>query len=102
MILNTKHFQELRELDREGLTKIRLNSREFIVHKHIQDKISYDLTAGYKQSITFLDRTEGKQGLCRLRKEDILLTMRYLLPEEYETLAKEEDEMLKVYNSKSA
>ncbi len=99
MILNTKHFQELRELDRKGLTKLHLRTGQFIVHKNTQKKISCDLTVRNKELITFLDRTEGKPGLCHLRREDIALTMRYLLPEEYGALVKEEDEMLKDYSS---
>jgi len=43
----------------------------------------------------FLDRSEEKPCICHLYNSNIEITLKYLLPEEYYKMVKEEDEILK-------
>ncbi len=95
--VDSKHLKELRELHKRGLTKLILRDirNEFVVHKNVQNKIANDLIGKGLELTKFLDRSEEKPGICHLYKSSLGLTMRCLLPEEFDKLVKEEDKILK-------
>ncbi|MGI9535328.1 MAG: response regulator [Thermodesulfobacteriota bacterium] len=95
--VDSNHLKELRELDKKGLTKLILRDirQEFVVHKNVQNKITNDLIGKGLELTEFLDRSEDKPGICHLYKSNLYVTMRCLLPEEFEKLAREEDKILK-------
>ncbi len=95
--VDSEHLKELRELHKRGLTKLILRDirHEFVVHKNVQNKIANDLIGKGLELTEFLDRSEEKPGICHLYKSSLGITMRCLLPEEFEKLVKEEDKILK-------
>ena len=95
--VDSEHLKELRELDKQGLTKLILRDvrHEFVVHKNVQNKIANDLIGKGLELTEFLDRSEDKPGICHLYKSSLGITMRCLLPEEFDKLVKEEDKILK-------
>ena len=95
--VDSEHLKELRELHKKGLTKLILRdiTHEFVVHKNVQNKIANDLIGKGLELTEFLDRSEDKPGICHLYKSSLGITMRCLLPEEFEKLVKEEDKILK-------
>jgi hypothetical protein len=66
--MNSDELSELRELNKKGLTKFSLvdTNHKFIVHKNIQNKISYDLIAKKKQLSEFWDRSPDDPGIVHL------------------------------------
>lgn len=101
MPMDSKHLQELRELDKKGLTKLTFtgSGHEFIVHKNVQNKISYDFIDQGQELSEFIDRSDDKPGLCHLYKANLLVNTRSLLPEELEERIREEDDILKKHIS---
>ncbi len=95
--VDSEHLKELRELHKRGLTKLILRDirHEFVVHKNVQNKIANDLIGKGLELTEFLDRSEDKPGICHLYKSSLGITMRCLLPEEFDKLVKEEDKILK-------
>ena len=96
MPVDSEHLKKLRELDKKGLTKLILRdmNHEFIVHKNVQNKIAHDLVGKGLELTEFLDRSQEKPGLCHLYKSNLYITMRCLLPDEFEKLVAEEDKLL--------
>lgn len=94
--VDSEQLKELKELYKKGLTKLFLNdiTHEFVVHKNVQDKIANDLIAKELELSVFLDRSKDKPKICHLHKSSLGITMRCLLPEEFEKLVKEEDKIL--------
>jgi len=95
--VDSEHLKELRKLHKKGLTKLILRDirHEFVVHKNVQNKIANDLIGKGLELTEFLDRSEEKPGICHLYKSSLGLTMRCVLPEEFDKLVKEEDKILK-------
>jgi len=95
--VDSEHLKELRELHKRGLTKLILRDtrHEFVVHKNVQNKIANDLIGKGLELTEFLDRSEDKPGICHLYKSSLGITMRCLLPEEFDKLVKEENKILK-------
>ena len=58
--MNSEDLKELKALKQQGLTKLKLVGLDhsFIVHKNIQNKISYDLIGEDKEISEFIDRSE--------------------------------------------
>lgn len=92
--MNSDELAELRALKKQGLTKLKLLGleRSFVVHKNIQNKISYDLIAKGKDLSEFIDRSPDEPGRCHLYKANLYITKDLLLPEELEDAIRQEDE----------
>jgi CheY-like chemotaxis protein len=95
MPMNADELKELRELKKQGMTKLKLLGLDqpFIVHKNIQNKISYDLIAEGKELSEFIDRSSDEPGRCHLYKANLYITKDLFLPEELEEAIRQEDEI---------
>jgi CheY-like chemotaxis protein len=95
MPMNADELRELRELKKNGLTKLKLEGLDhaFIVHKNIQNKISHDLIGAGKEISEFVDRSPDKPGKCHLYKANLHVTKDLFLPEELEEAIRREDEI---------
>lgn len=94
MPMNPEELQELRELKKNGLTKLKLVGLDttFIVHKNIQNKISHDFVAERKEIAEFIDRSPDEPGRCHLYKANLYVTKDILLPEELAEAIRFEDQ----------
>ena len=94
-------LQELRELKKKGLTKLKLVGLGyvFIVHKNIQNKISHDLIGECKELSEFIDRSPSEPGRCHLYKANLHVTKDLLLPEELSEEIRKENEIVAKLNS---
>jgi CheY-like chemotaxis protein len=101
--MNHDELQELRFLKSKGLTKLKLvgAGHTFIVHKNIQNKISYDLIADAKELSEFIDRSPTDPGRCHLYKTNLHVTKDLFLPEELEEAIRKEDEIAMKFSSPS-
>ena len=95
MPMNADELQELRELKKQGLTKLKLVGlgHVFIVHKNIQNKISHDLIGECKELSEFIDRSPSEPGRCHLYKANLHVTKDLFLPEELDEAIRKEDEV---------
>lgn len=93
--MNADELKELRELKKKGLTKLKLVGldRSFIVHKNIQNKISYDLIGAGKEISEFIDRSPDEPGRCHLYKANLHVTKDLFLPDELEEAIRREEEI---------
>ncbi len=94
--MNSEELQELRELKKQGLTKMKLVGlgHAFIVHKNIQNKISHDLVGESKDLSEFIDRSPSEPGRCHLYKANLHVTKDIFLPEELEEAIRNENEIV--------
>ena len=102
--MDSDELNELRELHKRGLTKLSIVGKEhkFVVHQNIQNKISHDFIGKGKLLAEFLDHAENEPGIVHFYAEKSNATnKRYLLPEDYVKLAKEENEEMKKYTEKA-
>ena len=95
MPMNPDELRELRELKKKGLTKLKLVGTEytFVVHKNIQNKISYDLIGEGKELSEFIDRSEKEPGRCHLYKANLHVTKDLFVPDELEEAIQKEDQI---------
>jgi CheY-like chemotaxis protein len=93
--MNRKELQELIELKKKGLTKLKLIGvgATFVVHKNIQNKISYDLVGEGKELTEFIDRSESEPGRCHLYKANLHVTKDIFTPDELESAIQVENEI---------
>jgi len=100
MPMNSDELKTLRELKQKGLTKLKLLGLDhtFIVHKNIQNKISYDLVAEGKEISEFIDRSPDEPGRCHLYKTNLYITKDLFLPDELEAAIRKEDEIAVRFN----
>lgn len=93
--MNADELKELRELKEKGLTKLKLVGldRSFIVHKNIQNRISYDLIGAGKEISEFIDRSPDEPGRCHLYKANLHVTKDLFLPDELEEAIRREEEI---------
>jgi len=98
--MNPDDLKELRALKQKGLTKLKLMGTEhtFVVHRNIQNKISYDLIGEGKEMSEFIDRSEQEPGRCHLYKVNLHVTKDLFIPEELEDAIKKEDEIAIKFN----
>lgn len=94
--MNADELKELRELKKNGLTKLKLVGldRWFVVHKNIQNKISHDLVGEGKEITEFIDRSPEEPGRCHLYKANLYITKDLYLPEELEDAIRKENESI--------
>ncbi|MFH0974855.1 MAG: response regulator [Spirochaetota bacterium] len=93
--MNKEELQELIELKKKGLTKLKLIGTEttFIVHKNIQNKISHDIIGEGKELSEFIDRSEKEPGRCHLYKVNLHVTKDIFTPQELEKAIQIENEI---------
>ncbi len=93
--MNREELQELIELKKKGLTKLKLVGigATFIVHRNIQNKISYDIIGAGKELSEFIDRSETEPGRCHLYKANLHVTKDIFTPEELESAIRIEDQI---------
>ncbi|MEJ2612654.1 MAG: response regulator [Candidatus Thiodiazotropha sp.] len=101
MPMNQEELQELRELKKQGLTKLKLVGlgHSFVVHKNIQNKISHDLIGQSKELSEFIDRSPSEPGRCHLYKANLHVTKDLFLPTELDEAIQKEDEIAARYDS---
>ncbi len=93
--MNQEELQELIQLKKKGLTKLKLvgTDHTFIVHKNIQNKISYDLVGEGKELSEFIDRSETEPGRCHLYKVNLHVTKDMFTLDELEDAIQKENEI---------
>ena len=98
--MNQEELQELIQLKKKGLTKLKLvgTDHTFIVHKNIQNKISYDLIGEGKELSEFIDRSEREPGRCHLYKVNLHVTKDLFTLEELENEIQKENEIAMKFN----
>jgi len=95
MPMNSDELKELRELKKNGLTKLKLVGlgHAFVVHKNIQNKISHDLIGESKELSEFIDRSPSEPGRCHLYKANLHVIKDIFIPEELAEAVRKEDEI---------
>lgn len=95
MPMNPGELHELIELKKKGLTKLKIVGLEstFVVHKNIQNKISYDLIGEGKELTEFIDRSDKEPGRCHLYKMNLHVTKDLFIPSELEEAIQKEDQI---------
>lgn len=101
--MNSEELQELRDLKKKGLTKLKLVGlgHAFVVHRNIQNKISHDLIGENKELSEFIDRSPSEPGRCHLYKANLQVTKDLFLPEELEAAIRDENEIAMRFDSVS-
>lgn len=95
MPVDSDELSELIELKKKGLTKLKLVGLgyTFVVHRNIQNKISYDLIGEGKELSEFIDRSENEPGRCHLYKANLHVTKDIFIPAELEEAIRREDQV---------
>lgn len=93
--MNPDELKELLELKKKGLTKLRVVGvgETFVVHRNIQNKISYDLVGEGKELSEFIDRSEEEPGRCHLYKMNLHVTKDLFTPDELQDAIQREDQI---------
>jgi CheY-like chemotaxis protein len=104
MPVDKKHAQELQNLKKQGLIKMRLDGpdeREVIAHRNAPNKISHDFNV-LKQSMTeFLNRDPDRPTLCDLyRGSKSIIIETFIDDEDYNERLRSEDEMMDSHQTK--
>ena len=103
--VDKNHAQELKELKKQGLVKMRLDgpeNREVIAHKHVPNKISHDFNIKKYSMTEFLNRDPERPTLCDLyRGNKNCIVETFVDVDDYINKSKIEDENLDKYTEKS-
>lgn len=104
MPMDQKHAEELRELAKKGLCKMRLKGSgahdvTVTVHKHVPYSISHDFVEEEAEVTTFLDRDSESPGEVFLYKSSCLVPVMLLDEETYAEKCQLEDEKMEGRNS---
>ncbi len=93
--MNPDELRELIELKKKELTKLKLVGigYTFVVHRNIQNKISYDLIGEGKELSEFIDRSEKEPGRCHLYKMNLHVTKDLFIPDELEEAIQKENQI---------
>lgn len=93
--MNPDELKELIELKKKGLTKLKMVGvgYTFVVHRNIQNKISYDLICEGKELSEFLDRSEKEPGRCHLYKMNLHVTKDLFTPDELDDAIQKENQI---------
>ena len=102
--VDQKHAEELRELAKQGLCKMRLRGSgahdvTFTVHKNIPYSISYDFIEEESEITTFIDRDDECPTECYLYKSSCLIPVVLLDDEQYAEKCRQEDEKMQHRNT---
>lgn len=101
MPMDQQHAQELRELAKKNLRKVKLFDTPgsiIIVHKNVTNRISHDFNVKKRLVSTFINRDPEKPTRCELYKEsNYLMPQTFLTEEEYDDLITVEDQELEKY-----
>jgi hypothetical protein len=101
MPMDQQHAQELRELAKKDLRKVKLfdsPGSTVIVHKNVTNKISHDFNVKKQLLSTFINRDPEKPTRCELYKEsNYFMPQTYLTEEEYSDLINAENSELSGY-----
>lgn len=94
-----KHSDELRELSRKGLCKMRLigsgaHDVTFTVHKHVPNNISHDFIEEELEISTFIDRNKISPAECYIYKSSCLIPVVLLDEDQYAEKFQREDVIL--------
>ena len=91
--MDRNELNELKELDKKGLTKFSLvdTNYKFITHKNLQNKLSHDFIAKGKLVSEFLDRTPDDPGIIHLYAANLKANKRHIWPDLLDELAADED-----------
>ena len=98
MPMDQQHAQELRELKKQNLIKVKfddISGAEVVVHKNIINKIVQDFNIKKQFVSTFLNRNPEKPTKCVLFGNNCRMPQVYLENEEYESELKKENEEVK-------
>ncbi|WP_308367737.1 MULTISPECIES: response regulator [unclassified Microbulbifer] len=104
MPVDQKHAEELRELAKRGLCKMRLKGSgahdvTVTVHKHVPYSISHDFVEEEAEVTTFLDRDSESPGEVFLYKSSCLVPVILLDEEAYAEKCQLEDDKMKERNT---
>ncbi len=94
--MNKEHAEELRELAKQGLCKMRLmgsgaHDVTFVVHKNVPYSISHDFIGEELEVTTFIDRNDKCPTKCFMYKSSCLIPVVLLDNEEYSEQCQQED-----------
>ncbi len=98
--MDQQHAQELRELKRQNLIKIKfddISGSEVVVHKNIINKIVQDFNIKKQFVSTFLNRNPDKPTKCILFGNNCRMPQMYLDDEDYDKELRKEDEEVKKF-----
>ena len=103
MPMDQRHAQELRELAKNNLRKVKLfdsPGSTVIVHKNVTKRISHDFNIKKQFVSIFLNRDPEKPTRCELYKNtNYLMPQTFLMEEEIDDTLKEEDQDLEKYQT---
>lgn len=93
--MNPDELKELLDLKKKGLTKLKIVGvgETFVVHRNIQNKISYDLVGEGKELSEFIDRSAEEPGRCHLYKMNLHVTKDLFTPDELQDAIQKEDQI---------
>lgn len=101
MPMDQQHAQELRELAKKNLRKVKLfdsPGSAVIVHKNVTNKISHDFNVKKQFVSTFINRDPEKPTRCELYKDsNYLMPQIFIMEEECDEVLKVEDQDLEKY-----
>ncbi len=100
MPMDQQHAQELRELKRQNLIKVKfddISGSEVVVHKNIINKIVQDFNIKKQFVSTFLNRNPDKPTKCILFGNNCRMPQMYLDDEDYDKELRKEDEEVKKF-----
>lgn len=94
--MNPDYLKKLRELDKEGLTILKINQGCLIVRKNVQNKISHEFVENNNEVVEFLEHSE-EHGVVHLYRNRFNLdfSIRVVTPEDFERMSIEEKEEMK-------
>ena len=102
MPMDRQHAQELRELAKKDLRKVKLfdsPGSTIIVHKNVTNKISHDFNIKKQFVSTFTNRDPERPTRCELYKDsNYLMPQTFLTGEECDEVLKAEDQDLEKYS----
>jgi len=102
MPMDQQHAQELRELKKQDLIKVKfddVSGSEVVVHKNIINKIVQDFNIKKQFVSTFINRNPEKPTKCILFGNNCRMPQMYLDGEDYEGELQAENEEVKKYPS---
>ncbi|MCP4488443.1 MAG: hypothetical protein GY820_14140 [Gammaproteobacteria bacterium] len=96
---NSDELNELRELDKKGLTKFLVidTSASFIAPKCVLEKLIDDFSNGDRVFSEIVDRSQQGQNLVQIHASNIWLRKSALTPSQFQKMIQKEDLILENY-----